>query len=91
MLRMILTWVIILNISTITLSNAMLITNNKAIRLGDIKCGESCRVEVEQEDSLRVVFRLGDDWIGTDLMKCDTIIISDKTETFEVEILEIGK
>lgn len=50
------------------------------------------RVEIEDVDSVRIVFRLGDEWIGTDLLPMrDTIRIEDKTETFEVEILEIEK
>ena len=33
------------------------------------------------------MFRLGDEWIGTDILPLrDTIEISDLTETFEVEI-----
>lgn len=35
----------------------------------------------------RVVFRLGDEWIGTDMLPVrDTIRIEDNTETFEVEV-----
>lgn len=62
-------WIVILNTSTITLSDAMLV------------------VEVERADSVRVVFRLGDEWIGTDLVELrDTIRIEDNTKTFEVEV-----
>ena len=36
---------------------------------------------------MRVVFRLGDEWIGTDMLpRRDTIKINDLTETFEVEV-----
>lgn len=54
-------WITILNTSTITLSDAMLAVEDEAIELGDIAIGESRRVEVERADSVRVVFRLGDD------------------------------
>lgn len=65
----------------------MLVVEDEAIELGDIGIGESRRVEVERADSVRVVFRLGDDWIGTDLLPArDTIRIDDNTETFEVEV-----
>lgn len=85
----ILTWIVIFNTSIITLSDAMLVVDNEAVEVGDIKCGESRRIEVEQADSVRVVFRLGEDWIGTDLLPMrDTIEISDSTKPFEVEILE---
>jgi hypothetical protein len=55
--------------------------------LGCIDCGDSRRVEIESADSVRVVFRLGDEWIGTDMLPMqDTIEISDLTETFEMEV-----
>lgn len=80
-------WITILNTSTITLSDAMLVVEDEAIELGDIAVGESRRVEVERADSVRVVFRLGDEWIGTDLLPTrDTIQIDDNTKTFEVEV-----
>jgi hypothetical protein len=70
----------------------MLVVEDEAIELGRIDCGESRRVEIESADSVRVVFRLGDEWIGADMLpRRDTIIINDKIETFEVEILEIKK
>lgn len=81
-------WIVILNTSTITLSDAMLVVEDEAIELRDIAVGESRRVEVERADSVRVVFRLGDEWIGTDMLPLrDTIKISDETEIFELEIL----
>lgn len=80
-------WIVILNTSTITLSDAMLVVEDEAIELGDIAIDESRRVEIEDADSVRVVFRLGDEWIGTDLLPArDTIRIEDNTETFEVEV-----
>jgi hypothetical protein len=65
----------------------MLVVGDEATELGCIDCGESRRVEIESTDSVRVVFRLGDEWIGTDMLPMrDTIEISDMTETFEMEV-----
>jgi hypothetical protein len=65
----------------------MLVVEDDAIELGCIDCGESRRVEIESTDSVRVVFRLGDEWIGTDMLPMrDTIEISDMTETFDLDI-----
>lgn len=87
MLRVILTWIVILNLSSTPLHDAMLVVDDDAIELGCIDCGESRRVEIERADSVRVVFRLGDEWIGTDILPMrDTIEISDKIETFEIEV-----
>ena len=87
MLRVILTWIVILNLSSTPLHDAMLVVEDEAIELGCIERGESRRVDVEKADSARVVFRLGDEWIGTDMLPLrDTIKIDDKIETFEVEI-----
>lgn len=91
MLRVILTWIVILNTSTITLSDAMLVVGDDTIELGCIDCRDSRRVEIESADSVRVIFRLGDEWIGTDMLPMrDTIEISDKIETFEVEISQVS-
>lgn len=80
-------WIVILNTSAITLSDAILVVEDEAIELGDIGIGESRRVEIEDADSVRVAFRLGDEWIGTDMLPMrDTIRIDDNTETFEVEV-----
>lgn len=85
MWRVILTWIVILNLSSTPLHDAMLVVEGDVIELGRIDCGESRRVEIEDTDSVRVVFRLGDEWIGTDMLpRRDTIIINDKIETFEV-------
>ena len=87
MLRVILTWIVILNLSSTPLDDAMLVVGDDAIELGCIERGESRRVEIESADSVRVVFRLGDEWIGTDMLPMqDTIDISDLTETFELDI-----
>lgn len=87
MLRVILTWIVILNLSSTPLHDAMLVVDDDAIELGCIDCGESRRVEIERADSVRVVFRLGNEWIDTDMLpRRDTIEISDKIETFEMEV-----
>jgi hypothetical protein len=87
MLRVILTWIVIFNLSSTPLHDAMLVVGDNAIELGCIERGESHRVEIESTDSVRVVFRLGDEWIGTDMLpRRDTIEINDLTETFEMEI-----
>ena len=90
MLRVILTWIVILNLSSTPLHDAMLVVGDDAIELGCIERGESRRVEIESTDSVRVVFRLGDEWIGTNMLPMrDTIEISDLTETFEVKIFGV--
>ena len=87
MLRVILIWIVILNLSSTPLHDAMLVVGDDAIELGCIERGESRRAEIESADSVRVVFRLGDEWIGTDMLPMrDTIEISDKIETFEMEV-----
>lgn len=87
MLRVILAWIVILNTSTTTLSDAMLVVEDEAIELGNIGIGESRRGEIEDVESVRVVFRLRDEWIGTYMLPMrDTIRIDDNTETFEVEV-----
>jgi hypothetical protein len=65
----------------------MLVVEDEVIELGCIERGESRRVEIDSADSVRVVFHLGDEWIGTDMLpRRDTIEINDLTETFEVEV-----
>lgn len=71
MLRVILTWIVILNLLTTPLHDAMLVVEDDAIELGCIERGESRRVEIDSADSVRVVFRLGDEWIGTDILPCE--------------------
>lgn len=84
-------WIVILNLSSTPLYDAMLVVDDEAIELGDIERGESRRVEIENTDSVRVVFRLGDEWIGTNILPSRVpIIIDDKIETFEVEISQVS-
>lgn len=87
MLRVILTWIVILSLSSTPLHDAMLVVEDEAIELGCIERGESRGVEIGSADSARVVFRLGDEWIGADMLPMrDTIEINDKIRTFEVEV-----
>ena len=53
MLRVILTWIVILNLSSTPLHDAMLVVDNEVIEIGDIKRGESRRIEIESTDSVR--------------------------------------
>lgn len=86
MLRVILTWIVVLNLSSTPSHDAMLIVEDETIELGCIERGKSRRVEIESVDSMRVVFRLGDEWIGKYMLPMrDTIDINDLTETFEME------
>lgn len=87
MFRALAIWIVILNLSSTPLYDAILVVEDEAIELGYTDIGGSRRVEVERADSVRVVFHLGDEWIGTNMLPMrDTIRIEDNTETFEVEI-----
>lgn len=46
MLRVILTWIVVLNLSTTPLHDAMLVVEDEAIELGNIGIGESRKVEI---------------------------------------------
>lgn len=86
--------VVVLNLSSATLHNVMVVGEEDCIEVGTIVQGGHCEVKSHSKDSCRVVFTLGrkrKDWLGTCLIKADTIKISDKSEIFEVEILEIEK
>ena len=84
-------WVVILNLSSTPLDDAMLVVGDDTIELGCIDCRDSRRVEIGSTDSVRIVFRWGDEWIGTDMLPMrDTIEINDLTETFEVEISQVS-
>lgn len=90
MLKVILSWIVVFNTSSTILHNAMLVVNDESFIVGDIRIGESKMVEIPKVDSVRVVFRLGDEWIGTSLLPMqDTIKIENNIETFNVEILQI--
>ena len=46
MLRVILTWIVVLNLSSTPLHDAMLVVGDDAIELGCIERGESRKVEI---------------------------------------------
>lgn len=52
MWRVILIWIVILNLSCTPLDDAMLVVEDDAIELGCIERGESRRVEIEDTDSV---------------------------------------
>ena len=83
--------IFIFNISSTTLHNTMVVVGDEAYEIGKIKKGKNCRVEIPDDtrDSIRVIFTLGQerkDWLGTDLLPLKNVIISDSTETYEMEV-----
>lgn len=92
MFRAIATLVVILNLSSVTLHNVMVVAGDEAKEIGTIPKGEYRKMETSPQDSIRVIFTLGqkrEGWLGTEKMAyCvgDTIRIDDKTQTFELEI-----
>ena len=90
MFRVIATIVVILNLSSATLHNVMVVAGDEATEIGSIESGVCKQVEIPPQDSIRVIFTLGQKREGcleTDLLPLrDTIRIDDKTQTFELEI-----
>lgn len=82
--------IFIINTSSATLYNTTLVVDNEAFEIGEIEIGESKGVEIFQRDSIQVIFTLGQEregWLGTDKIAiCDTLVISDDIETFEIFI-----
>lgn len=82
--------VVILNLSSATLHNVMVVAGDEAEGIGTIPKGEYRKLETCAQDSIRVIFTLGQKREGcleTDLLPLrDTIRIDDKTQTFELEI-----
>ena len=87
-----LAFVVILNLSSATLHNVMVVAGDEAKEIGTIPKGEYRKMETLSQDSIRVIFTLGqkrEGWLETEKMShCvgDTIRIDDKTQTFELEI-----
>ena len=85
-----LAFVVILNLSSATLHNVMVVAVDEATEIGSIESGVCEQVEIPPQDSIRVIFTLGqkrEGCLGTDLLPLrDTIRIEDNTETFEVEV-----
>lgn len=90
MFRAIATFVVILNLSSATLHNVMVVAGEEAEGIDTIPKGEYRKLETCAQDSIRVIFTLGqkrEGWLGTDLLPLrDTIRIDNKTQTFELEI-----
>lgn len=92
MWRALATIVVILNLSSATLHNVMVVAGDEATEIGSIESGVCKQVEIPPQDSIRVIFTLGqkrEGWLGTEKMAhCvgDTIRIDDNTQTFELEI-----
>ena len=92
MFRAIATIIVILNLSSATLHNVMVVAGDEATEIGTIPKGEYRKMETLPQDSIRVIFTLGqkrEGWLGTEKMAhCvgDTIRIDDKAQTFELEI-----
>ena len=87
-----LAFVVILNLSSATLHNTMFVVGDEAVEVGTIPKGEYRKLETLPQDSIRVIFTLGqkrEGWLGTEKMThCvgDTIRIDDNTQTFGLEI-----
>lgn len=81
---------IILNLSSATLYNVMVVVGDEAEEIGTIDKSEYRRIETLPQDSIRVIFTLGQEregWLGTEKMAIrDTIKIDDNTQTFEVDV-----
>jgi hypothetical protein len=92
MFKALIATIFLLNLSSAPLHNVMLVVGNEGIEVGSIKQGEYRKLETLPQDSIRVIFTLGqkrEGWLGTEKMAyCvgDTIRIDDNTQTFELEI-----
>lgn len=90
MFRAIATFVVILNLSSANLHNVMVVEGDNCTEIGTISQGEYRKLETLPQDSIRVIFTLGqkrEGWLGTGKMAIrDTIKIDDNTQTFELEI-----
>lgn len=89
MLRVILTWIVILNLSSAPFNNTMVVFGDEMIDVGKMEQGDTTMVELPNKDSYRVIFTLGQEregWLGTDTTRKDTLVITDKTEIFEFEV-----
>jgi hypothetical protein len=90
MFKALIATIFLLNLSSAPLHNVMLVVGNEGIEVGSIKQGEYRKLETLPQDSIRVIFTLGqkrEGWLGTEKMAIrDTIKIDDNTQTFELEI-----
>jgi hypothetical protein len=85
---------VIINISSTTLHNAMIVADDDVVPIGTIDIHEEVVVEVPSKDNYRVIFTLkqeSEEWLGTDNIKSDTLRISDKTKIFEMEVEKVAE
>ena len=85
---------VIINISSATLHNAMIVADDDVVPIGTIDIHEEAVVEVPSKDNYRVIFTLkqeSEEWLGTDNIKSDTLRISDKTKIFEMEVEKVAE
>lgn len=85
---------VIVNISSATLHNAMIVADDDVVPIGTIDIHEEVVVEVPSKDNYRVIFTLkqeSEEWLGTDNIKSDTLRISDKTKIFEIEVEKVAE
>lgn len=83
MFRLLTICMVIVNISSATLHNAMIVADDDVVPIGTIDIHEEVVVEVPSKDNYRVIFTLkqeSEEWLGTDNIKSDTLRISDKTK-----------
>ena len=87
MFKIALIYITILNLSSHTLPNTVLLNGSEAVEVGDIEIGKSVTVSVPRQDSVAVVFKIGK-LIGTEPMPVqDTIKITDNTHIFEYTLV----
>lgn len=94
MFRLLTICMVIVNISSATLHNAMIVADDDVVPIGTIDIHEEVVVEVPSKDNYRVIFTLkqeSEEWLGTDNIKSDTLRISDKTKIFEIEVEKVAE
>ena len=94
MFRLLTICMVIINISSATLHNAMIVADDDDVPIGTIDIHEEVVVEVPSKDNYRVIFTLkqeSEEWLGTDNIKSDTLRISDKTKIFEIEVEKVAE
>ena len=94
MFRVLTICMVIINISSATLHNAMIVAGDDVVPIGTLDIHEEVVVEVPSKDNYRVIFTLkqeSEEWLGTDNIKTDTLRISDKTKIFEIEVEKVAE
>ena len=81
--KVVLICITLLNLSSHPLPNAVLLTGDEAIKVGELNIRVPKIIEIPKTDSVAIIFKLGN-WIGAERIPAqDTIKITDKTEIFE--------